>query len=419
MKLAVGAAVVSLIALTASAQTDGGGAESGLSGAESLGPFFNRLDGARDVDGSINILFIGDSHAAGDNVSGGWRELLQARYGAGGRGAMMPGRPFGGYITRGVTVEQSPGWTTQSIFDPAIRDGLAHPLFSASGWRQTATAPGARMAMLADTPDFSFTRFVVCAVSGPGQGGYALRLGDVVTHVSLDAPQTRLDCHQALADQRQSQAEVDVESGPVTITSWGGYAGGGVTVSNFGVVGTQIKNLEAEDDGAIAEELRAYQPDLIVIEFGTNDGFVGHFDPRDYELGLRRQIARYQRLSPVHAPILLLGAPDADTDRAELAANAPAAEGAPRPGPGFWYPPPALAAVREIQRRVARSMGVAFWDWSARMGGPGMADRWANADPPLMRKDRVHYNVAGGRRIAGLLDADLEAAKAADLLSAR
>jgi hypothetical protein len=64
-------------------------------------------------------------------------------------------------------------------------------------------------------------------------------------------------------------------------------------------------------------------------------------------------------------------------------------------------------------------MGVAFWDWSSRMGGPGTADRWANADPPLMRKDRVHYTATGGRKLAGLLDDDFEAAKAAYILSAR
>jgi hypothetical protein len=53
------------------------------------------------------------------------------------------------------------------------------------------------------------------------------------------------------------------------------------------------------------------------------------------------------------------------------------------------------------------------------MGGPGTADRWANADPPLMRKDRVHYTVAGGRKVGALLDADFEAAKAAYILSGR
>ena len=114
-------------------------------------------------------------------------------------------------------------------------------------------------------------------------------------------------------------------------------------------------------------------------------------------------------------PILLLGAPDAGTNRPDLVANAYTTD-PPPPPPGVWYPPPGLSAVRQIQRHVAVDMGVAFWDWSSRMGGPFTADRWANADPPLMRKDRVHYTVVGGARIAALLESDFEAAKAAYIL---
>jgi lysophospholipase L1-like esterase len=419
VKLAVCAAIVSLIALAASAQeTDA--CQGGLCGGDSLGGFFDKLEaGPHPGARPINILQIGDSHSANDNFSGGWRELLQARYGNGGRGEMVPGRPYDGYTTRGVTVTQSPGWLTQDIFQAPFRDQQEHALFGASGYRQTAQAAGARMTLSADTPDFSFRRFVVCAVYGPGEGAYTIRMGESVTPVSLEAPSSRVGCTTVQSERRQSLAEIDVDAGPVTLTSWGSFADdGGITVSNFGVVGTQIKNYAETDDAALRAELETYAPDLIVIEFGTNDGFVGHFEPQDYELALRGQITRLRRLSD-HTPILLLGAPDADTDRAALADNGLTYPGTPRPAPGFWYPPPALAEVRDIQRRVARSMGVAFWDWSSRMGGPGTADRWANADPPLMRKDRVHYTAEGGRRLAALLDTDFEAAKAAYILSAR
>jgi len=419
VKLALCAVIVSLVALTASAQ-ESSLCQGALCGGDSLGPFFDKLEaGARPDRRPLNILQIGDSHSAGENFAGGWRELLQAHYGGGGRGEMMPGKPYDGYMVRGVTVEQSAGWVTQTIFDAPFRDLQEHALFGATGYRQTAQAAGAQMTLSADTPDFTFNRFVVCAVNGPGAGAYSIQLGAAVTKVNLDAPTTNVVCTTVRAERRESVAEVTVESGPVTLTSWGSFAdNGGVTVSNFGVVGTQIKNYAETDDAAVRAELETYAPDLIVIEFGTNDGFVGHFEPEDYELTLRSQIARMRRLSH-NTPILLLGAPDADTDRTALADNGPAEAGTPRPAPGFWYPPPALADVREIQRRVARSMGVAFWDWASRMGGPGTADRWANADPPLMRKDRVHYTPTGGRKLAALLDADFEAAKAAYILSAR
>jgi lysophospholipase L1-like esterase len=389
-------------------------------GGDSLGPFFDKLDDAGRHDGQppLGILIIGDSHSAGDNISGAWREILQARYGRGGRGVMPPGKPFDGFKPRGVTVDQSPGWTTQSIFDAAYRNLDQRALFGISGFRQTAAAAGAKLTLSADSPEFFFDRLVVCAVAGPTAGAYDVTLGPTTTHVDLHADTTQVACATVQSRGPQSLAELDVTAGPVTLTSWGNFRDdGGVTVSNLGVVGTQIRNFAATDDDADAVELAAYKPDLIVLEFGTNDGFVGRFEPEAYEAALRSQVRRIRRLAP-GVPILLLGAPDADTNRVELANNV----FGPAPGPpasGAWFPPPALEAVRETQRRVAGQMGVAFWDWSDRMGGPATADRWANADPPLMRKDRVHYTVAGGERIAALLENDFEAAKAAYILSDR
>jgi lysophospholipase L1-like esterase len=212
--------------------------------------------------------------------------------------------------------------------------------------------------------------------------------------------------------------------GAVTLLSWASFNDvGGVVVSNLGVVGTELKHFARTDDQAVAEELKAYKPDLIVLAFGTNDGFVGHFDAAGYEARLRQQIARLKRLSG-GVPILVLGAPDAETRIGALAHNddpsetadpyAPLPEG-PRPySSAFrtadWFSPPALAHVRRIQRRVAAETGVAFWDWGARMGGPGAADRWASATPQLTRADHVHTTTAGGAVVAGLLQSDLEMA---------
>ncbi|HEX3916084.1 MAG TPA: GDSL-type esterase/lipase family protein [Caulobacteraceae bacterium] len=389
-----------------------------LCGGDSLGPFFDKLDAGRQHGAHpLNIVVIGDSHSAGDNISGAWRETLQEHYGRGGRGVMAAGIPFEGFKPRGVTASMSPGWTTQSIFDPVFRNLQAHALFGISGFRQTAERAGSKMTLTADTPPFAFNRLVICAVNGPDAGAYDVTLGAVTTHVDLHADETHVACVTVQSPDHESLAELDVAAGPVTLTSWGSFRDdGGVTVSNLGVVGTQIRNFAETDDDADAAELAAYEPGLIVVEFGTNDGFVERFEPESYEQMLRSQIRRLKRLTR-DVPILLLGAPDAATDRRDIVANAYTTE--PPPAPGIWYPPPALAAVRQIQRRVAAEMGVAFWDWSYRMGGPYTADKWANADPPLMRKDRVHYTVAGGERIAGLLEADLEAAKAAYILSDR
>ena len=94
------------------------------------------------------------------------------------------------------------------------------------------------------------------------------------------------------------------------------------------MVGSQLVHFARTDDAVVGEELRAYDPDLIVLAFGTNEGFAPRVSPFEYEIILRTQIGRIRRLAG-NVPILLLGAPDALTRRPELLANAPGGDSAP------------------------------------------------------------------------------------------
>jgi lysophospholipase L1-like esterase len=197
----------------------------------------------------------------------------------------------------------------------------------------------------------------------------------------------------------------------MTILSWATFRDdGGVALSNLGVVGSQLQHFARTDDALLAAEFQAYAPDLIVLAFGTNEGFVPRFDSRAYEAVLRAQIMRLRSLAP-NAPILLLGAPDALSRNPALRANA---DDPPLDCPGTdnaaLFAPPALAQVRAVQRKVAGELNIAFWDWQARMGGGCSARRWAEAPLPLMRPDHVHFRWMGAQMLAAALQADLDTA---------
>jgi lysophospholipase L1-like esterase len=391
--------MLAALAAAATVYGQGGGwsaCADALCGVPALASYFDALEARRSIEGAppVHILQIGDSHSAGDSITGAWRDILQARYGYGGRGVMPAGKPFD-------------GWRVEGIFGKGLAPSDDRAVFGVSGFRLTALRDGAAIGITAE-PQAAFNRLIVCAVTGPGAGGYVVNMGPVVTRVSLAGP-TGTACNTFQAPFRQVSATLTTQGGPVTLLSWASFTGAsGVVVSNLGVVGAQLRHFERTNDRAVAEELRAYAPDLIVLEFGTNEGFVEHFDPVDYEYVLRAAIVRLRRLSQA-APILVLGAPDADTDRPDLAHNAGSFGGYVG---GAWFPPPALAEIRAIQKRVALSEGAAYWDWGERMGGPGTADHWANMDPPRMRRDRVHYTTAGGAEIARLLQEDLDRAEA-------
>jgi lysophospholipase L1-like esterase len=450
----------------------------GLCDYAALKPYFDKLASARGGSGKpVHILQIGDSHTAGDAITGAWRDLLQMRYGSGGRGVMPPGRPFAGYNPRGVTVEMSSGWTISSIFGPGSQ--TPHPPVGIAGFSITSQVAGARIGMTASANE-SFNRFVICAMAQPGAGTLAISIGGETERMELDSFTARPECKEMAFDAAQMAVSVVTEGGPVTITSWASFrARGGVVVSNVGVVGSQLVHFSRNDESVIAEELRSYDPDLIVLAYGTNEGFSPRIAPQEYEITLRTQIGRIRRLAG-RVPILLLGAPDALTRRSELLSNAPTVTPAPclepvplpppsapapvvaqtapdQPSNGIedvldalddsatrieagqrvassppvapivtpppvgtpigWsitarplFPPAGLKMVRDVQRRVAHQLRVAFWDWEARMGGRCTAVSWVKLQPVRMRGDYVHFNTLGGQEIGTRLQADLDAA---------
>ncbi|UAK23922.1 GDSL-type esterase/lipase family protein [Sphingomonas nostoxanthinifaciens] len=461
--------------LAAAVLSFGGTCTDSLCNPRSLDPFFAKL--ARQGPGvggrPVHILQIGDSHTAGDSISGAWRDLLQRRYGAGGRGVLPPGRPYDGYVTHGSTEAMSSGWSIAADFGKAWTS--PSPPLGLSAFSATSIQDGATMSISAD-PGEMFDRFTVCAIAKPGAGSLQLRAGTDTVIFSLGSVTERPQCRTMHLTQPASSADVTTSDGPVTITSWATFRDtGGVALSNLGVVGSQLMHFSRTDDAVLSEELHAYQPDLIVIAFGTNEGFGPRFSAFEYETILRTQIGRIRRLAG-NVPILLLGAPDALSRRAEMRSNglgdvsadcpplgasptpsAPAAappqgviagimdrlrasigmtgdDATPAPAaqpplvvpppvaaapttsppvvrPGL-FPPAALKAVRDVQRRVAGQLNVAFWDWEARMGGRCAANDWVHRTPALMRGDYVHYTTTGGQEIAQRLQADLDRAAA-------
>jgi lysophospholipase L1-like esterase len=357
----------------------------------------------------VHIVQIGDSHTASDVLTGAWRDLLQARYGNGGRGVLAAGRPWDGYITHGVTATMSPGWRIAASFGRGV-ENAAVPL-GLSSYSLTSIQPGATMGLTTDSATMDFDRFVLCAIADSNHATLDVHLGRIDQRITLDAPVPTPRCTTIRSTTTQPSVSVTAGDRPATITSWATFRDqGGVALSNLGVVGAQLRHFARTDDAVIAEELRAYTPDLIVLAFGTNEGFSPHLDPLDYEVTLRNQIDRLRTLAP-GVPLLVLGAPDALTRNQALRTNAEGVLlGCPDAVTPPLFAPPALGRVRDIQRAVARDLGIAFWDWQAAMGGACAARGWTAATPALMRPDHVHFRWPGGQALAARLQADLDAA---------
>lgn len=343
------------------------------------------------VTAPVHIVQIGDSHTAGDRITGRLRAALQARFGDGGRGVLPPGVPYEGYAPLQVEV-MADGWTT-TLAPLAGHMGYVRAGVGLTGVQAVTVQPGGSLTIRRDSIPAAFMRIGLCG-EGPGR----LEVAADDASWTLDFGPER--CAVLFTDAAPRQVRLRALDGvldlhDVRLTN----IAPGVEVSNLGVVGATLRDLAARDQAVVARELAAWEPALIILAFGTNEGFDDGLDVRAYEALLRGQILRLRRLAP-RASLMILGAPDALRNGGSNGCSAD----------GRRSPPPTLAVVRDVQRRVAADTGVAFWDWHGRMGGDCSADRLATRDEPLMRGDRVHFTSVGSDWIGSLLHADLMAA---------
>ena len=226
---------------------------------------------------------------------------------------------------------------------------------------------------------------IVCAMHQPGGGTFVLRIG--AAQSELDARRAALApaCRALASDAPAATASVTTMNGGSSASPLSPPSGGagGVVLSNLGVVGAQLSHFGRTSDAVVGAELAAYRPDLIVLAFGTNEGFSAE-PPRDgFEAASARQIARIRRLAAPDVPILLLGAPDAAT-------RAPAAAGGRRLRRR-------LGECRALLERARRGSGASrgdaappIWDWSAAMGGRCASSAWRRCRPDARRPCPLH-----------------------------
>lgn len=365
----------------------------GMCGVEALEAVFEALRAteAKERDRPVHILQIGDSHTAGDRITGTLRARLQTRFGEAGRGVLPPGIPYAGYGPMQVQVTTA-DWPI-SVAPLTGPDGAATLGAGLSGAR--SEAGGGAILTLTAEPGAAFDTLGLCGDGEPQAGRITATTPDETVEAEFRATAVGTLCRTwRLA--APTQTVTLRPTGTVTLRDvWIERGGPGVVVSSLGVVGAKLRDLAARDQAVVAAELEAWRPSLIILAFGVNDGFEG-VEAEAYAGLLRRQIERLRRLAP-GTSLLILGAPDGLKSGAAGGCGADGSRAAPA----------SLAVVRDVQRRVASETGVAFWDWYGRMGGDCSAERLATAPEPYMRPDRVHFTSQGAEWIGGVLSDDL------------
>ncbi len=355
--------------------------------------------------GRLTILQLGDSHTAGDNWSGYLRERLQRRFGDGGRGMIAPGKPFRDYRPYQLRVAQTGEWMNFSYRDWS---GTGIGFYAAQSRKADDTIEAATRGLK------TFDTIEIELLREPNGGSFALDVdGHVVRTIAtkgrseferIVTPLARAGYHATLALKGD---------GPVTILSWSLLRKSGLVYVSHGVSGETVNLLGRWNQGLAHWQIGTLNPALVIVAFGTNEGFTTRFNAEEYESDFRERLKGLRAMVP-NASVVVVTAPDgarlpswcarsaAQRERFDCRPLRPAHAGnypelVERKSRDicYWHSPPTLDQVRRIQRKVADQLGVYFWDWSRVMGGECGMDRWARMTPPRSTADRVHMKLDG------------------------
>ncbi len=175
---------------------------------------------------------------------------------------------------------------------------------------------------------------------------------------------------------------------------------GRLTVDTFGIPGARFRSWRAVDETYLRDRSASRRYDLVLLEYGTNEGSDASFDAGAYEVELRAGLEAFRTVYPDAACVLV-----GPTDRGVLVKRTRQGHrvGAKVASADLLKYARVHQVIGSVQQRVGSAFGCGFWNWQDAMGGPGGAYRWFHAKPGLMARDLIHLNPAGYRVSAGKL----------------
>lgn len=380
-----------------------------------------RLPGSRAL-----VLEFGDSHTAGDHLTGTLRRELGKRFGLGGRGFVLPGKPaIRHYYLRDVAYGSTGKWQAElgGKKDNLEPFGLAGVRSHTDDKRAVAWVE-----TCGSCPVDKVARFDIYHLRTHASGAFSYQVdGGPWVKVA-----TRLPASDAKA-QVPSVTSVEVPDGrhKLSLKPAGGGAielfgvalertEPGVVVDALGVVGRRLTHLRAWDWSVIGPQVAARAPALVILQYGTNEADDPTLDLGALAGAYDEVIADIRAAAP-GASILILGPPDMGVRDAGAACDKLPPPPDPDAGVPFecqWHTPGILPLVIDVQRQAAARNQVAFFDTFAAMGGGNLMDTLFHSDPPLAYSDHIHFTQPGyelwGQALVAALLADHDRWKATD-----
>ncbi len=354
---------------------------------KALAHFFKSLRIVETQCGQVCISHYGDSPITNDGITATVRRKLQKRFGDGGHGFVLAGKPWSWYQHDAVTLEAR-GWQSNAMWYTR-----GDTLFGLGGANFTAATPQAYASFSTSTTSEFGQRvagFDIYYLAQPNGGDLLIEVDGKATQritTASDAP-------------RSAFHRVSVTAGAhkLTLKPAGNGAGRlfgvvldsgerGVQYDSLGVNGAFIGLLSHYlDETHWSEQLRHRQPNLVVLAYGANESEYENWPMEQYAQDMREAVRRIRAALP-EVSIMFV---------------APMDRGQRGPG-GTIITRPMIPKIVAAQRQIAAETGCAFFDTFTAMGGTGTVARWRAARPLLIGGDYLHPTAEGAEIVGTLL----------------
>jgi lysophospholipase L1-like esterase len=331
--------------------------------------------------GITRVVHYGDSPTTADLITADARAMLQKQFGDAGSGFVLIARPWAWYGHRGVEMDASK-WKIDVAGDTKIKDGL-HGLGAASfGGSVGAMAHW----KLKDTQHRSVE---ISYLAQPEGGAFEVeadgkQIGEADTAAEESGP------GYATFEFPAGSKDFTLRVTRGSVRLYGAdfrKPGPGVEYSSVGINGANITLLSHAMNGPHwAAELQHYNPDLVVVAFGTNESGFPTFVDGTWGKEMKAVVHRIQAALPGGSILLM-----SPMDRGERTTG------------GAIETLATLPRLVGIEKGVAAETGVAFFNTYEAMGGEGTMARWYNAEPRLVGADFIHPMPAGAKIVGELL----------------
>lgn len=334
----------------------------------------------------VRVLWMGDSHAAADFWSGKLRAELQSRFGHGGVGFVHLG--YKDYRHDNVKLTIGGKWRMRPK-GPATSKPSGDGAFGLGGILMGGYADGPKVALELRDPNLRGpVRYDLCFKLREPHDRFTVRVegADEITvavseewpigkihHVELAAPEPGTLTLE-YKDGSPDLCGVVIESDPSPRP--------GVVLDTLGINGARFGTALAWSEVAWQSELRRRRPDLVILEYGTNEA--GDFQP-DYEGTAKNLEALVARIRAVAADVdCVVISP---TDRADAEDRIP--------------------PMHSALKASAEAAGCHFYDAYLAMGEKGAMAKMRDESPPRAHEDGIHMTIRGYREYGGKLLDDL------------